>query len=242
MELESQEAESAEPVQVDDEMDDGTAAAVRQLALRIRRKKGVVKATARTKRANNHSQVSGRVRARGKSVGQFVKHLESMGIKADPSTLLNLKKRTLPGPPGPRTVVLGCGDEERAAARSGSTGGSTARIASTDDPMGEPGAGEGAGEGAGVGVGVARRVSSNSVPRDRSLTRRDSASIARSQSASRVGLHAASQVKKAAKLARKSSKQLAKIGRIGESDRRIPCRMPKHLNAGKRGIGKTARR
>ena len=36
-----------------------------------------------------------------------------MGITADASTMLNLKKRTLPGAPGPRTIVLGGGDEER---------------------------------------------------------------------------------------------------------------------------------
>ena len=231
------------------DLEDGTAAAVRQLAMRIRQKKGVVKATARAKRANNHSQVPSRVRAKQRSVGDFVKHLGSMGITADALTMLNLKKRTLPGAPGPRTIVLGGGDEERAAARS-SPGG---RAASTDDLMdesaglGAAGAGAGAaGAGAGAagaGAGaVARRVSSNSVPRDRSMTRRDSASIARSQSASRVGLHGATQLKQAAKLARKSSKKLAKMGRAGESDRRVPCKMPKHLFSGKRGIGKTARR
>ena len=223
------------------DLEDGTAAAVRQLAMRIRQKKGVVKATARAKRANNHSQVPSRVRAKQRSVGDFVKHLGSMGITADASTMLNLKKRTLPGAPGPRTIVLGGGDEERAAARS-SPGG---RAASTDDLMDESAglgaAGAGAGPSAGAGA-VARRVSSNSVPRDRSMTRRDSASIARSQSASRVGLQGATQLKQAAKLARKSGKKLAKMGRAGESDRRVPCKMPKHLFSGKRGIGKTARR
>ena len=219
------------------DLEDGTAAAVRQLAMRIRQKKGVVKATARAKRANNHSQVPSRVRAKQRSVGDFVKHLGSMGITADASTMLNLKKRTLPGAPGPRTIVLGGGDEERAAMRSCSPGGG--RAASTDDLMDES-AGLGA-AGAGVGA-VARRVSSSSVPRDRSMTRRDSASIARSQSASRVGLQGATQLKQAAKLARKSSKKLAKMGRAGESDRRVPCKMPKHLFSGKRGIGKTARR
>ena len=37
-------------------MDDEGTSAVRQLASRIRKKKGVVKATAWTKRANNHSR------------------------------------------------------------------------------------------------------------------------------------------------------------------------------------------
>ena len=116
------------------DLEDSTAAAVRQLAMRIRRKKGIAKATSKAKRANNHSQVPSRVKARQRSVGDFVKHLGSMGITADASTMLNLKQRTLPGAPGPRTIVLGGGDEERrAAARSSSMGGS----ASTDDPMGE---------------------------------------------------------------------------------------------------------
>ena len=212
------------------DLEDSTAAAVRQLAMRIRRKKGIAKATSKAKRANNHSQVPSRVKARQRSVGDFVKHLGSMGITADASTMLNLKKRTLPGAPGPRTIVLGEGDEERrAAARSSSLGGS----ASTDDPMGEMDA----------GAGPSPCVSSNSVARDRSMTRRDSASIARSQSACRVGLHGASQRKQAAKLARKSSKKLAKMGRAGESDRRVRGgKKPKHLFSGKRGIGKTARR
>jgi len=224
-------------MEVEAQEDDSTA--VRQLAMRIRQKKGVVKATSRTKRANNHSQVPTRVRAKQKSVGQFVQHLKSMGIHADASTLLNLKKRTLPGRPGPRTVVLGDGDEERATVRDDSPGGSAAHgdfATLSDDPMDEADAR------AGAGAGAALRVSSNSVPRDRSVTRRDSASIARSQSASRVGLHGASQIKKGAKLARKSAKKLAKMGRAGESDRRIASKRPKHLNTGKRGIGKTARR
>ena len=200
------------------DLEDSTAAAVKQLAMRIRRKKGVAKATSKAKRANNHSQVPSRVKARQRSVGDFVKHLGSMGITADASTMLNLKKRTLPGAPGPRTIVLGGGDEERRAA---------------DDPMGEMDA----------GAGPSPCVSSNSVARDRSMTRRDSASIARSQSACRVGLHGASQRKQAAKLARKSSKKLAKMGRAGESDRRVRGgKKPKHLFSGKRGIRKTVRR
>ena len=44
-------------------------------------------------------------------------------------------------------------------------------------------------------VGVVR-MRSSSVPRDRSMTRRDSASIARSQSPARVGLRDATQIKK----------------------------------------------
>lgn len=47
---------------------------------------------------------------------------------------------------------------------------------------------------------------------------------------------------KAEKLARNALKLLNRDGRQGESDRRIPDEMPKHLYAGKRGIGKTDRR
>ena len=75
----------------------------------------------------------------------------------------NLKTRTLPGAPGPRIIVRGRGDDERGARAAGS--GRAARSSSADAHM------EGAEEG-----GV--RVRSSSVPRDRSMTRRDSASIA----------------------------------------------------------------
>ena len=77
----------------------------------------------------------------------------------------NLKTRTLPGAPGPRIIVRGRGDDERGARAAG---GRAARSSSADAPMeGMEGAEEG---------GV--RVRSSSVPRDRSMTRRDSASIA----------------------------------------------------------------
>ena len=48
---------------------------------------------------------------------------------------------------------------------------------------------------------------SSSVPRDRSMTRRDSASIARSQSPARVGLRDPKMIKKADKMAKKSTFQ-----------------------------------
>jgi hypothetical protein len=124
--------------------------------------------------------------------------------------------------------VVGRGDEERAGLeRGGGKARSRSRGGAADAPMGE------AGEG--------KRVRSNSVPRDRSMTRRDSASIARSQSPARTGLRDPTQMKKGEKLRKKSQFQLSKMGRI-ESDRRIPSEMPKHLNSGKRGMGKTDRR
>ena len=175
---------------------------------RTRHKKGVVKATAWTKRANNHSKMKGSVDAKKRSVGQFVKHLGAMGIKArsaslcppalpcsrwpiltrtptpcllqaDASAMPNLKTRTLPGAPGPRMIVRGRGDDERAAARGG---GRVSRGVSADASMDDE-------------AGVVR-MRSRSVPRDRSMTRRDSASIARSQSPARVGLRDATQIKK----------------------------------------------
>ena len=45
------------------------------------------------------------------------------------------------------------------------------------------------------------------MPRDRSMTRRDSASIARSQSPARVGLRDPKMIKKADKMAKKSTFQ-----------------------------------
>ena len=56
------------------EIDDEGTSAVRQLASRIRKKKGVVKATAWTKRANNHSRMKGSVDAKKRSVGQVSRH------------------------------------------------------------------------------------------------------------------------------------------------------------------------
>ena len=37
-------------------------------------------------------------------------------------------------------------------------------------------------------------------------------------------------------------KKFARLGKAGESDRKITTKMPKHLFAGKRGTGKTQRR
>ena len=45
--------------------------------------------------------MKGSVDAKKRSVGQFVKHLSGMGIKADASAMPNLKTRTLPGAPAP---------------------------------------------------------------------------------------------------------------------------------------------
>ena len=82
----------------------------------------------------------------------------------------------------------------------------------------------------------------NQVPRDRSSTARDAASIARSRSPSRTGLRDETQRVKVEKLSKKKQFRMNKMVHASESDRRIPTKMPKHLNSGKRGNGKTDRR
>ena len=87
-----------------------------------------------------------------------------------------------------------------------------------------------------------KRQKATSVPRDRSSLARDAASVARSRSPSANGLRDEKAMAKVQKLAKKKGFQLSKQGRASESDRRIPTIRPKHLNSGKRGIGKTDRR
>ena len=81
-----------------------------------------------------------------------------------------------------------------------------------------------------------------SATRERSETRRNSAQMARSRSPSAAGSRDEVQVQKVAKLAKQKQFKLSKFGKVGESDRRIPSKRPKHLNTGKRGSGKTDRR
>uniref|UniRef100_H2ZGF1 Nucleolar GTP-binding protein 1 n=1 Tax=Ciona savignyi TaxID=51511 RepID=H2ZGF1_CIOSA len=80
------------------------------------------------------------------------------------------------------------------------------------------------------------------VSMDTSVAR--STSRARSQSRPRdeSGLRDVAMVKKARKLAKLSQRGMIQLGKAGESDRHIPTEKPKHLNTGKRGIGKTQRR
>nr|CAG4646106.1 EOG090X02QX [Macrothrix elegans] len=47
---------------------------------------------------------------------------------------------------------------------------------------------------------------------------------------------------KAKKMVKKSQNKMNQFGKAGEADRHIPTKMPKHLFAGKRGVGKTDRR
>jgi len=44
------------------------------------------------------------------------------------------------------------------------------------------------------------------------------------------------------RLKRKIQKKFSRGSRVNEADRKIPSKLPKHLNSGKRGIGKTDRR
>ncbi|KAI9024068.1 P-loop containing nucleoside triphosphate hydrolase protein [Hyaloraphidium curvatum] len=74
-----------------------------------------------------------------------------------------------------------------------------------------------------------------------------SASRARSRSAaarepSAAGLRDEGMVRKAEKMKAKSQTKRSLHGRKGESDRHIAVKLPKHLFAGKRGMGKTERR
>eukprot|EP00096_Caligus_rogercresseyi_P013974 TRINITY_DN6536_c0_g1_i1.p1 TRINITY_DN6536_c0_g1~~TRINITY_DN6536_c0_g1_i1.p1 ORF type:complete len:674 (-),score=201.45 TRINITY_DN6536_c0_g1_i1:95-2074(-) len=74
---------------------------------------------------------------------------------------------------------------------------------------------------------------------DESGTVRSSSSVPRSQS----GVRDASQVSKIKRMNKKTqNKSFNQLGKVGESDRKITTKMPKHLFAGKRGSGKTDRR
>ena len=234
-ELEREEDERAQLAEMqDDELDDEDVTAVRQLASKIRQKKGIVKATAWTKRKNNGAgPLPGKIAAKQRSVGQFVSHMGKMGVKLDAAALPNLKKKALPGAPGPHAV-------ERFVDEEGGSGGGAIRARSRSRTRGGDGD-DAMGEGEARGRSVSRGRS-NSVPRDRSATRRDSAKIAHSQSPQGLGLRDDTAIKKAGKLTHKNQAKISKMGRATESDRRIPTKMPKHLYSGKRGNGKTDRR
>ena len=99
-----------------------------------------------------------------------------------------------------------------------------ARSAAPDEDMGD------AAEG---GEDEVRRHSSKS----------RSVSVARRTSRSKgAGLKDADDVMRAQKMADKAQRKMNKRAKIGEADRSIITKMPKHLFSGKRGIGKTDRR
>ncbi|CAK8671539.1 unnamed protein product [Clavelina lepadiformis] len=72
----------------------------------------------------------------------------------------------------------------------------------------------------------------------------ESRSRVRSQSRSRneSGVRDVAMQQKARKLEKISQRKMIRFGKAGESDRHIPTERPKHLNTGKRGVGKTQRR
>ena len=224
-ELEREEEERAQLAALEaeaDPMEDDAAEAhaqVAKLASAIRKKKGVIKETARRDRAANHPTLPRNVKARSKSTGGMVAHLSSIGIETEAKAMSNLRSKAKARSPA-------ADEEER--------GRSTKRrpMADAMDVEGEAKARRGA----------SRERSGSRVPSDRSATRRDSASVARSRSPARTGLRDEAALKKAEKLAKKKQFLMNKMGKATESDRRIAIKKPKHLYSGKRGLGKTDRR
>ena len=223
----------------EDDMDDErkeAQAGVARLAKAIRKKKGIIKEKARMAKKNNHPTMSRAVAARTKSVSEFVAHMGEMGVRTSASALANLAaaaKKT-----GGGADALPARERRRSRSADAPTareGRSLTRDASrdADASMDVDGAGASAG---------GRKLKATQVPRDRSSTARDAASVARSRSPSANGVRDETALKKANKMTKKNQKQLNKHGRASESDRRIPTMKPKHLNSGKRGIGKTDRR
>jgi len=221
-ELEAEEEERAALAQmeaVDMEEDEETVAAqaqVSKLASAIRKKKGVLKATSRRDKANNHPTMPRKVRARKQSIDGFVGHMSTVGVATAADALPNLRARSL----------------SRVLADSAERGRSRDSKKSTNDMEVDSGA----------GGKVVKKVRANSVSCDRSETRRNDVSIARSRSPSAMGLRDEAQAKKVSKLAKRKQFKLNKFGHASESDRRIAIKKPKHLFSGKRGNGKTDRR
>lgn len=221
-ELEREEEERAALAALEDdatsmEHDDAEAhAKVAKLASAIRKKKGTIKATARRDRSANHPTLPRNVKARGKSVGAMVSHLSGIGIETDAAALPNLRKKATARVPAPEGEERG-----RSPKRRG------------DDAMDVEG---------GAKRGASRERSGSRVPSDRSSTRRDSASVARSRSPSQTGLRDAAALVKMEKLTKQKQFRMNKFGKATESDRRIAIKKPKHLFTGKRGNGKTDRR
>jgi nucleolar GTP-binding protein len=219
-ELEREEEERAALAALEDEatpMDHDGAEAhakVAKLASAIRKKKGTIKATARRDRSANHPTLPRNVKARGKSVGGMVSHLSGIGIETDASALSNLRKKATARVPAPEGEERG-----RSPRRRG------------DDAMDVEGK-----------RSASRERSGARVLSDRSSTRRDSASVARSRSPSQTGLRDAAALAKMEKLTKQKQFRMNKFGKATESDRRIAIKKPKHLFAGKRGNGKTDRR
>lgn len=98
-----------------------------------------------------------------------------------------------------------------------------------------------------AGDGDADMVDAEAAPKkrihsskSRGMSRGRSASMA--PPAANTGLKDAVMSNKAVKLADKAQRKMNKMAKVGESDRVIPTKMPKHLFSGKRPKGKTDRR
>jgi nucleolar GTP-binding protein len=87
------------------------------------------------------------------------------------------------------------------------------------------------------GGAAKRRIHSS---KSRGMSRGRSASLAPPTATS--GLKDAAMSNKAVKLADKAQRKRNKMAKIGEADRVITTKMPKHLFSGKRPKGKTDRR
>lgn len=217
--LEAEEDERAQLAALEadgDGMEDENADAVRSvgaLAKSIRKRKGIIREKARMEKKNNHPTMSRAVAAKRRTVSEFVEHMGDMGIKTGKAALSNLRRASISPEKGLR--------KGRADAREGRSGMEVEEV----------------GQKRGRSASGASRVSA-----DRSVTRRNATQMARSRSPSAMGLRDDVDVKKAEKMAKKAQAKITIFGHAGESDRRIPCKMPKHLNSGKRGMGKTDRR
>ncbi len=92
-------------------------------------------------------------------------------------------------------------------------------------------------DGASEGGSAKKRVHSS---KSRSMSRGRALSL--SAPSPKSGLKDASMLNRSFKMADRSQKRRNKMAKIGEADRVITTKMPKHLFSGKRGMGKTDRR
>lgn len=116
--------------------------------------------------------------------------------------------------------------EARARERSQSRGRKRGRSEGADEAMAD----------AAEELPAKKRVHSS---KSRSMSRGRALSLA--SPSSRSGLRDATQGNKAIKLADKAQRRMNKMAKVGEADRTIPTKMPKHLFSGKRPKGKTDR-
>jgi nucleolar GTP-binding protein len=146
------------------------------------------------------------------------------GVKAAGRTITSLRSSL--GGMGLDTAAVEARMRERSQSRGRKRSRSSAAEAAGDVEMGdaEPGSEK-------------KRLHSS---KSRSMSRGRSLSTA--APGPKSGLRDASAANKAIKMADKAQRKRNKQAKVGEADRVIPTKMPKHLFSGKRGIGKTDRR